>query len=169
MDFLDTLLYLASITIHWSSNDFTNLRIKSLKMIGLDRNICHYHKYGYCRAKNECERFHSSQTCSKTNCDIKSCSDRHPQQCRFYASQGFCKFGDSCFYDHKTTDQNKTLKSQFEDLKSKHDEILKVTSKQEEKIRFLEYKLDMLGRQMIGAVRELSEHIEHIENISKLK
>ena len=91
----------------------------------------------------------------------------YAQQCKFYASQGFCKFGDSCFYDHKTTDQNKTLKAQFEDLKSKHDEILKVTSKHEEKIRFLEYKLDMLGRQMIGAVREMPEHIEHIEDVAK--
>ena len=34
-------------------------------------------------------------------------------------------------------------------------------------IRFLEYKLDMLGRQMIGAVREMSEHIEHIEDVAK--
>ena len=90
------------------------------------------------------------------------------QQCKFYASQGFCEFGDSCLYDHKTTDQNKSLKAQFEDLLSKHNEILKVTSKHEETIRFLEYKLDTLEKQMIGAVREISEseHNEHIEEVS---
>ena len=33
-------------------------------MNGQERSTCHYHKYGYCREKNECERFHSSVICS---------------------------------------------------------------------------------------------------------
>ena len=129
-------------------------------MTGQTKSICHYHKYGYCKAKNECERFHSSSVCSKQICDVKNCSDRHPQQCKFYASQGFCKFGDYCMFDHKTTDHNKTLKAELEDLKMRHEEVLRVTSRHEETIKLLQYQINQLGRQMIGAVREMSEYIE---------
>ena len=135
-------------------------------MNGQERSTCHYHKYGYCREKNECERFHSSVICSKTNCDVKNCRDRHPQQCKFFASKDFCKFGDSCMYDHKP-DQKKSLKAEFEDLKKRFDEVMKVTSKQDETIKFLQYKVDMMGKQMIGAVREMSEHIEYIEDVTR--
>ena len=130
------------------------------------RSTCHYHKYGYCREKNECDRLHSSVICSKTNCDVKNCRDRHPQQCKFFASQDFCKFGDSCMYDHRP-DHKKSLKAEFEDLQKKYEEVIKVTSKHEETIRFLQYKVDMMGKQMIGAVREMSEHIEYIEDVTR--
>jgi len=136
-------------------------------MNGQERSTCHYHKYGYCREKNECLRFHSSLICSKTNCDIKNCRDRHPQQCKFFASQEFCKFGGSCMYEHKATGQKKSLKDEFEDLQKRFDEVLKVTSRHEETIKFLQYKIDMMGKQMIGAVKEMSEHIEYIEDVTR--
>ena len=138
-------------------------------MNGQTKSTCHYHKYGYCRERNECERFHSLVVCIRTNCDIKNCRDRHPQQCKYHASQGFCKFGDSCMYEHNATatDQKKSLKDEFEDLQKRFDEVLRVTSRHEETIKFLQYKIDMMGKQMIGAVREMSEHIEYIENVTK--
>ena len=69
-------------------------------------------------------------------------------------------------YDHKP-DQKKSLKAEFEDLKKRFDEVMKVTSKQDEIIKFLQYKVDMMGKQMIGAVREMSEHIEYIEDVTR--
>ena len=70
-------------------------------------------------------------------------------------------------YHHSTTDQKKSLKDEFEDLQKRFEEVIKVTSRHEETIKFLEYKLDMMGKQMIGAVREMSEHIEYIEDVTK--
>ena len=138
-------------------------------MNGQTKSTCHYHKYGYCRERNECERFHSLVVCIRTNCDIKNCRDRHPQQCKYHASQGFCKFGDSCMYEHNATatDQKKSLKDEFEDLQKRFDEVLRVTSRHEETIKFLQYKIDMMGKQMIGAVKEMSEHIEYIEDVTR--
>ena len=52
-------------------------------------------------------------------------------------------------YDHKA-DQKKSLRAEFEDLQKKYDEVIKVTSKHEETIKFLQYKLDMMGKQMRG-------------------
>ena len=138
-------------------------------MNGQTKSTCHYHKYGYCRERNECERFHSLVVCIRTNCDIKNCRDRHPQQCKYHASQGFCKFGDSCMYEHNATatDQKKSLKDEFVDLQKRFDEVLRVTSRHEETIKFLQYKIDMMGKQMIGAVKEMSEHIEYIEDVTR--
>ena len=140
-------------------------------MNGQTKSTCHYHNYGYCRERNECERFHSLVVCIRTNCDIKNCRDRHPQQCKYHASQGFCKFGDSCMYEHNATatDQKKSLKDEFEDLQKRFDEVLRVTSRHEETIKFLQYKIDMMGKQMIGAVKEMSEHIEYIEDVTREK
>ena len=67
-------------------------------------------------------------------------------------------------YDHKATDQKKALKDQLEDLQKRFEEVLKVTSRHEDTIRFLQYKLDTMGKQMIGAVREMSEQIEYIDD-----
>ena len=138
-------------------------------MIGQTRNICHYHKYGYCRTKNECERFHSSSVCSKQSCDVKNCSDRHPHPCKFYSSQGFCKFGDSCMFDHKATDHNNTQKAEFEDLKMKYNQLISVTSRHEETIKLLQYQIDQLGRQMIGAMREMSDYIDDVKEDGKVE
>ena len=70
-------------------------------------------------------------------------------------------------YDHKSTDLKKSLKDEFEDLQKRFDEVLKVTSRHEETIKFLQYKIDMMGKQMIGAVKEMSEHVEYIENVTR--
>ena len=70
-------------------------------------------------------------------------------------------------YEHKATDQGKSIKDEFENLQRRFDEVLKVTSRQEETIRFLQYKVDMMGKQMIGAVREMSEHIEYIKDVTR--
>ena len=72
-------------------------------------------------------------------------------------------------YEHNATatDQKKSLKDEFEDLQKRFDEVLRVTSRHEETIKFLQYKIDMMGKQMIGAVREMSEHIEYIEDVTR--
>ena len=72
-------------------------------------------------------------------------------------------------YEHNATatDQKKSLKDEFEDLQKRFDEVLRVTSRHEETIKFLQYKIDMMGKQMIGAVKEMSEHIEYIEDVTR--
>ena len=72
-------------------------------------------------------------------------------------------------YEHNATatEQKISLKEEFEDLQKRFDEVLKVTSRHEETIKFLQYKIDMMGKQMIGAVKEMSEHIEYIEDVTR--
>ena len=129
-------------------------------MTGQEKGICHYHKYGYCRMKDDCDRYHSNKICREMNCDVRNCSDRHPQACRFYASMEFCKFMDSCMYDHKKIDQNRSLVAKIDDITKKYNEVMKKTSEQEETIKFLLVQFQNLSRQTIGAVKEITQHIE---------
>ena len=63
-------------------------------------------------------------------------------------------------FDHKATDHNNTQKAEFENLKMKYNELINVTARHEEIIKLLQNQIHQLGRQMIGAVREMSEYIE---------
>ena len=37
----------------------------------------------------------------------------------------FCKFMDSCMYDHKKIDQNRSLMAKIDDITKKYDEVMK--------------------------------------------
>ena len=63
-------------------------------------------------------------------------------------------------YDHKKIDQNRSLMAKIDDISRKYDGLLKKTSEQEETIKFLLEQLQNLSRQTIGAVKEITEHIE---------
>ena len=55
-------------------------------------------------------------------------------------------------FDHKATDHSNTQKAEYEDLKMKYNQLISVTSRHEETIKLLQFQIDSLGRQMIGAV-----------------
>ena len=44
---------------------------------------CHFHKRGYCRNQEECDKEHSDKVCEDPNCDEENCKDRHPNPCKF--------------------------------------------------------------------------------------
>ena len=63
-------------------------------------------------------------------------------------------------YDHKKIDQNTSLVAKIEDITKKYDQLMKKTSEQDETIKFLLEQFQNLSRQTIGAVKEITEHIE---------
>ena len=72
-------------------------------------------------------------------------------------------------FDHKATDHNNAQKAEYEDLKMKYSQLINVTSRHEETIKLLQFQIDSLGRQMIGAVREMSEYIEDVKEDEKVE
>ena len=72
-------------------------------------------------------------------------------------------------YDHKITDHSNTQKAEYEDLKIKYNQLMNVTSRHEETIKLLQYQIDQLGRQMIGAMREMSEYIDDVKEDGKVE
>ena len=64
---------------------------------------CQFHKFGYCKLKDNCERVHVREECTDGLHfqSIKTCSLRHPKKCRRIVLEGLCGFGKKCAYNHK--------------------------------------------------------------------
>ena len=63
--------------------------------------VCDFNKNGFCKFKLNSRKQHVMQICCKTNCEIKTCSLRHPRICRYHRDIGFCKFGEWCLFKHE--------------------------------------------------------------------
>ena len=104
-------------------------------------NECKYNKFGFCKYREKCTRLHYTETCKNlTACkDIKRCPKRHPKACKIYALEKFCRFGNSCSYQHggqpesnkesentkKITALEKSVKEMAEKIKHLEDELAK--------------------------------------------
>ena len=91
--------------------------MSDLKMFGQTQNVCKYEKFGFCKERDSCPRFHPKVLCDKDTCDVTSCSKRHPMPCRNF-TKGECRFGNVCKFDHRK-------QKSFKDLEIKNDNLLK--------------------------------------------
>ena len=82
--------------------------------------VCLHHKFGFCKFRETWRKRHIQEQCEKVNCDIESCSQRHPKECRFYRTFGRCKFTDFCLYEHKIANNfNEDLKNELTSMKDR--------------------------------------------------
>ena len=65
--------------------------------------VCNFNKFGHCRFKEKCRKEHVNDVCEKKDCEIHSCSKRHPKLCRYFREYGRCKFGTFCDYLHSSS------------------------------------------------------------------
>ena len=88
--------------------------------------ICHHHKFGYCRFKEQCEKEHVKEECQALSAckEVRSCNKRHPKTCKRFVFERFCKFGDECAYLHLTRDNSKEVYTEvIEDVKNLKAEV----------------------------------------------
>ena len=73
--------------------------------IDYKERTCRYHNKGFCKYKLKCRYFHSKQICEDYEihgtCEQKTCSKRHPEQCKFW-NAGKCSRNESCDFLHVT-------------------------------------------------------------------
>jgi hypothetical protein len=100
-----------------------------------------------------CKHFHTKYTCTNTQCDISTCSARHPRPCKYYSQSGFCKFGQSCSYGH----QDK--KSDVDELKINIQQVMDSLKNKETEIKDLEKKVIMLEE----SIKQLNIHKEEVK------
>ena len=107
--------------------------------------ICVYEKFGFCRNGAGCKFTHPTLVCDDEKCNIKDCSKRHPQACRFFTSYSHCKFGDTCKFLHKrkpvdtiSNEDYKTLKEKYDILMRNHNEMKENYSKLQSRVSTLE-------------------------------
>ena len=107
--------------------------------------ICVYEKFGFCRNGAGCKFTHPTLVCDDEKCNIKDCSKRHPQACRFFTNYSHCKFGDTCKFLHKrkpvdtiSNEEYKTLKEKYDILMRNHNEMKENYSKLQSRVSTLE-------------------------------
>ena len=75
-------------------------------------SVCSFFQFGHCKLDNRCPQLHNDKKCDVPNCLAEDCTMRHPKDCRYLRTFGFCKFGLFCSYEHSLQAQVQTS-SQF--------------------------------------------------------
>ena len=125
--------------------------------------ICSYEKYGFCMKREQCPNFHPTEKCQDVNCCIVNCRKRHPQQCRFFATQKGCRFGSACKFDHQKpmyfqteldelkSNQEK-MRTELHELKSNQKNMTQQMKIQDEKVKLLKERISSLEKNLLDFV-----------------
>ena len=130
-----------------------------------NESVCFFNKYGFCKFKLTCRKYHNMEICSKRGCEVLKCSLRHPKTCRYHRDIGYCKFGEWCAFKHEHS-ENKAMEevydSRIETIEKNLDQLQKDLSEKdtlivtlEEKLMYLEEKLKLYE----DKIKELDEKI----------
>ena len=100
-------------------------------------SLCKYNKFGFCKFGNKCRKQHVEKCCDVTNCENKSCVNRHPKMCRYFSIYRRCKFGDFCMFKH-------AVESSESSLENKINVLEEALEKNKIEIRDMQNKIDRL-------------------------
>ena len=153
-------------------------------MFGQAQNVCEYEKFGYCKERDSCPRFHPKVLCDKETCDVTSCNKRHPMPCRNF-TKGECSYGNMCKYDHRKQknlkdleNKNDSLEKELKHLKSRlTDQDATISSlkqmlenlqlrfnNQENTVNVLKENLEATEENLVGLMRHMHEESELFES-----
>ena len=126
--------------------------------------ICNYNKFGFCKFGENCRKQHVNEICEEMSCDVRSCVQRHPRECKFYKEYQRCKFGEWCHFAHihkETEMQRITLEN--ENMQRKLSEL---ENKMLDKDKVIEYILEKL-RKMEEKAEKKEKKEKNYEQIDK--
>ena len=83
-----------------------------------NESVCFFNKYGFCKFRSTCRKYHNMEICLKNGCEVIKCSLRHPKICRFFRDYNRCKFGEWCCFRHvhKNIESNKEIIDRINNL-----------------------------------------------------
>ena len=117
---------------------------------------CSFHKYGHCKQGVNCDKYHSKKVCKDSNCDVKSCNDRHPRPCTFY-SLGVCKFSKDCSFSHKKVEDINSLRKELSEFRSKYCSAIQQVEKQDKIISILREQVNTLQGEVMNIMKIMCE------------
>jgi hypothetical protein len=97
------------------------------------QSVCVFNKYGFCKYLETCRNYHEKKICEISQCEVRKCPLRHPKICKFYRDNGYCKFGEFCYFSHKT-------KMNIENYRKENEEILSKLAEVDRSLKALEEK-----------------------------
>ena len=127
--------------------------------------ICKYYKFGYCKLKDQCGKYHIQEECKEgSKCEhISTCPLRHPKMCKRIMMDNHCGFK-KCAYNHKRSSdyQNTEINTLHEEVKMMKTEIdaLKIDLKS---VLAVQAEIKCLK----GSVGGIKEEIQQLKCINK--
>ena len=107
----------------------------------MNREVCLFDKFSYCKNGVRCLRIHLKEICWNRECDYRKCNKRHPRPCKIFLERGHCKFGTSCRYSHRPPKIIEEQNKKIESLENKTAKLLKQVADQDAIIKDLNKKL----------------------------
>ena len=68
----------------------------------MEGRVCKHYQTGFCKFGVHCRKQHVIEMCTEEHCDKRICVKRHPNMCKYFSLNHFCKFGEMCCYKHIT-------------------------------------------------------------------
>ena len=93
------------------------------------------------------------------NCKISKCRRRHPRQCKYFES-GYCKFKESCKYDHTEKLKVDDLLDRLIKLEKQNGRFRETNEQQEYAISVLNERLSKAEMENKSLLRKLSKEHE---------
>ena len=84
----------------------------------MEANVCKHFQRGYCRYGKGCRKQHIEEICNTPKCSNKSCTKRHPKDCKYFFLKKVCKFGDKCLYKHNISSDKSEIDILIQEVKS---------------------------------------------------
>ena len=133
---------------------------------------CKYRKYGNCKFGKTCRFQHNDELCQDLECEISSCSKRHPKRCKYYQEFKRCKFGEFCSFIHEEflvidSHENYQLKNDLNSMKSKLCHLEDIVSKQSNEVTMLKTEIEVLKEDNEKLKFEISNQMSNIETVTE--
>ena len=129
--------------------------------------VCSHQKFGFCKFKETCKNQHLKEICEDLLAcpNTKGCHKRHPRECKRYAVERFCRFGDGCAYSHQT--QSKVFDTNnHTEIDKKVVELEKKVDKMSDKIVQLETKIKQMELKE-GAVHKDKQSDKKVDKLKE--
>ena len=136
-----------------------------------DKNKCNFYNVGYCRnIVKGCEFLHPKESCSRIDCNYKSCPKRHQRNCKYFELKNQCKHGSECEFKHVKKQINVEKTDKANDLQSKLEESEKIVGELRESLAKLKHEKAMDEKNAVKRENKLKEaNKESIDREKNLK
>ena len=81
--------------------------------------LCLFNKFGYCKFGETCRKQHINKICDESSCEIYTCKQRHPKNCKYFKKYGRCKFSPCAFKHEVFMNHYERLDKDIKDLNDK--------------------------------------------------
>ena len=137
---------------------------------GLEQQVvCKHNQTGYCKYGSQCHQFHINSICKENICRDKTCKERHPRTCRYFARDSICKRQDKCAYAHIEHKHQTHVQKLEEEVKTLKEEVQNITEHIKKMMQYINKDIKEIKEQQHHFTNNLSEMMVKIIDLEDEK